>query len=111
MESTDDGDSLSNAGAALLCLSESLMGGMGADERVSIGLVSVSPATGEVVYDEFVDGAMRTELEVSPSRLVLYFANQRQTRIAHIKPCELLLPAKGLSPHTDKMLRHYVENG
>jgi hypothetical protein len=68
MEENGNGDSLSNAGAALLCLSESLMGGMGADERVSIGFVSVSPATGEVVYDEFTDGAMRTELEVCAFR-------------------------------------------
>jgi len=64
MDSTDDVDAFGGVDAALVSLSESLMGGMGADERVRLGLVSVSPATGEVVYDEFIDTAMRTELEV-----------------------------------------------
>lgn len=64
MDSVDDSDVLSTVGAALLCISESLAGGMGADDRVNIGMVSVSPATGEVIYDIFTDGAMRTELEV-----------------------------------------------
>lgn len=95
MESLDEND-LFNTGAALLCLAESLMGGMGPDDRVGFGLVSVIPSTGEVVYDQFSDVAMRTELE---------------TRLAHIKPCELLLPATGLSSHTEKMLKHYAGSG
>lgn len=37
---------------------------MGADERVLIGLVSVTPATGDIIYDEFIDSHMRSELEV-----------------------------------------------
>lgn len=27
---------------------------MGSDERVTIGLVSITPSTGDLVYDEFV---------------------------------------------------------
>ncbi|KAG8828576.1 Mismatch repair protein msh3 [Serendipita sp. 399] len=96
MESLDNDEMSYRSTAALMCLSEGMMGGMGSDERVNIGLVSVSPATGEVVYDEFLDTGMRTELE---------------TRLAHIKPCELLLPGKKLSPHTEKMLRHYSDSG
>ncbi|KAG8825802.1 Mismatch repair protein msh3 [Serendipita sp. 401] len=96
MESLDNDELSSRSTAALMCLSEGVMGGMGTDERVSIGLVSVSPATGEVVYDEFVDTGMRTELE---------------TRLAHIKPCELLLPGTKLSHHTEKMLKHYSYTG
>ena len=98
MESVDDIDGVggSSLGAALLSLSEQLLGGMGADERVKFGLVSVSPTTGEVIYDEFVDTAMRTELE---------------TRLAHIKPFELLLPGSKLSKHSERMLAHYAENG
>ncbi|KAJ3779412.1 DNA mismatch repair protein MSH3 [Lentinula raphanica] len=42
---------------------------------VSIALVSVCPSTGDVVYDEFDDTLMRLELE---------------TRLAHLKPAELL---------------------
>lgn len=30
-----------------------LNGGMGTDERVTIGLVSLIPSTGDLVYDEF----------------------------------------------------------
>jgi DNA mismatch repair protein MSH3 len=58
---------------------------MGADERVKVGFIAVTPSTGDVVWDEFdgttcsqrcfvvikmlitnlTDGHMRTELEVS----------------------------------------------
>lgn len=48
-----------------MCIVESLLGGMGADERVSISLVVVTPSTGDVVWDEFSDGFMRNELEVN----------------------------------------------
>ena len=50
-----------------MCIAESLLGGMGADERVSISIVAVTPSTGDVLWDEFTDGFMRNELEVSPS--------------------------------------------
>ena len=67
-----------------MCLVEQLRGGMGADERVNIGMIAICPSTGDVVWDEFEgkcfigrfsdvdensqttsDGHMRTELEVS----------------------------------------------
>lgn len=37
----------------LLTLLEEQRGGMGADERVSISMISICPSTGDVVYDEF----------------------------------------------------------
>lgn len=37
---------------------------MGADERVALGIIAVTPSTGDVVWDDFEDGFMRTELEV-----------------------------------------------
>lgn len=40
------------------------MGGMGADERVKIYMIGVIVQTGEVVYDEFESGHLRTELDV-----------------------------------------------
>lgn len=92
----DDIDSADNADAnnppLLMCLVEQLRGGMGADERVSIGMVTICPSTGDVVWDEFEgkfltkrslvplrayrlpsDGHMRTELEVT-SFMPIYFS-------------------------------------
>ena len=40
-----------------MALVETGMGGMAADDRVRIGLVSVIPGTGDVVWDEF-DGQL-----------------------------------------------------
>jgi hypothetical protein len=51
----------------LVCLSEAPLGGMGADERVSFGLIAVTPSTGDVIWDDFEDGFMRSEIEVSRS--------------------------------------------
>jgi hypothetical protein len=67
MESIEESDAFgtTSSTATLLCLTESLMGGMGEDERVNFGLIAVTPATGEVVYDDFPDTATRPELEVS----------------------------------------------
>ena len=47
-----------------MCIAEGMLGGMGVDESVSISLVAVTPSTGDVVWDEFEDGFMRSELEV-----------------------------------------------
>lgn len=63
LESADDGGRNTFA-APLICLSEELRGGMGADERVLFGMISVTPATGDIIYDEFLDSHMRSELEV-----------------------------------------------
>ncbi|KAI0637370.1 muts domain V-domain-containing protein [Trametes polyzona] len=84
-----------NAAPPLMCLLEEPRGGMGTDERVNIVMIAISPSTGDVVWDEFDDNHMRTELE---------------TRMVHTKPYELLLPAKKLSPATEKMIKHFTEH-
>ncbi|KAI0373318.1 hypothetical protein BV20DRAFT_1104314 [Pilatotrama ljubarskyi] len=85
-----------NSAPPLMCLLEEPRGGMGTDERVSIAMIAISPSTGDVVWDEFeADNHMRTELE---------------TRMVHTKPYELLLPAKKLSPPTEKMIQHFTEH-
>ncbi|KAI0350070.1 hypothetical protein OH77DRAFT_1413634 [Trametes cingulata] len=84
-----------NSAPPLMCLLEEPRGGMGTDERVSIAMIAISPSTGDVIWDEFDDNHMRTELE---------------TRMVHTKPYELLLPAKKLSPPTEKMIKHFTEH-
>lgn len=74
----------------LLCLTETNSNGWGTDEKVHIGLIAVQPATGDIVYDDFEDGFMRSEIE---------------TRILHIAPCELLIVGE-LSRATEKLVEH-----
>lgn len=76
---------------AFVCLSESLRGGMGADDKVRITLVAAFLQTGEVVYDSFDDDFLRNELE---------------TRFAHISASEVLIPEGDLSSQTEKLIRN-----
>ncbi|KAI0260994.1 DNA mismatch repair protein MSH3 [Gloeopeniophorella convolvens] len=91
LDSADDIDA--NDTPWLMCLVEQLRGGMGADERVSFGMIVICPSTGDVVWDEFEDGHMRTELE---------------TRMVHCKPSELLLAEQSLTKPTERMLKHFA---
>ncbi|KAK3396595.1 DNA mismatch repair protein msh-3 [Sordaria brevicollis] len=79
-----------SAGGYLLCLTEAPAKGMGADEKVNVGIIAVQPATGDIIYDEFEDGFMRREIE---------------TRLLHISPCEFLIVGD-LSKATDKLIQH-----
>jgi hypothetical protein len=36
-----------------MCVVEKLRGGMGADERVNVGMIVICPSTGDVVWDDF----------------------------------------------------------
>ncbi|KAI9796319.1 MAG: Mismatch repair protein msh3 [Piccolia ochrophora] len=74
----------------LLCLTETNAKAQGTDEKVHIGMVAVQPNTGDVIYDDFEDGFMRTEIE---------------TRLLHIAPCELLIVGE-LSKATEKLVQH-----
>ncbi|KPI45500.1 DNA mismatch repair protein msh3 [Cyphellophora attinorum] len=74
----------------LLCLTEEKVKGYGNDEKVHVGILAVQPATGDIVYDNFDDGFMRSEIE---------------TRLLHIAPCELLIVGD-LSKATDKVVMH-----
>ena len=74
----------------LVCMTESNPKGWGTDEKVHLGLIAVQPATGDVIYDDFDDGFMRTEIE---------------TRLLHIAPCEILVVGD-LSKATEKLVNH-----
>lgn len=65
------------------------------DGKVNIAMITICPSTGDVVWDEFEDTLMRIELE---------------TRLTHTRPAELLIPEKGLSESTCKMLRFFTRN-
>jgi DNA mismatch repair protein MSH3 len=51
MDSVDDVDASNTP--SLMCVVEQLRGGMGADERVIIGMIVICPSTGDVIWDEF----------------------------------------------------------
>jgi DNA mismatch repair protein MSH3 len=74
----------------LLCLTETASKGLGTDEKVEVGILAVQPATGDVIYDNFEDGFMRSELE---------------TRLLHISPCEFLIVGD-LTKATEKLVQH-----
>ena len=80
----------SPASGYLLCITETKAKGWGTDERVNAGILAVQPATGDVIFDEFEDGFMRSEIE---------------TRLLHIAPCEILIVGE-LSKSTEKMVQH-----
>lgn len=78
------------AGGYLLCITETPTKGQGTDEKVDVGIVAVQPATGDIIYDNFEDGFMRSEIE---------------TRLLHISPCEFVIVGD-LTKGTDKMIQH-----
>ena len=93
LEDTEGGRSPASSSPAtgfLLCLTEVNAKGYGNDEKVHVGVVGVQPATGEVIYDDFEDAFMRSEIE---------------TRLLHIAPCEFLIVGE-LSPATEKLVQH-----
>ncbi|KIK59832.1 hypothetical protein GYMLUDRAFT_261825 [Collybiopsis luxurians FD-317 M1] len=76
-----------------LCIVEDRKGNK--ENDVAIALISICPSTGDVVYDEFEDSLMRLELE---------------TRLAHLKPAELLCLSDGLTRPTAKLLSEFASN-
>ncbi|KAG9120901.1 Mismatch repair protein msh3, partial [Ceratobasidium sp. 392] len=95
--SIDDAEAFAHGSAPpIACIIEELRGGMGSDELVHFAFVAVTPATGDIIYDTFDDTYMRSEIE---------------TRMAHVRPLELLLPEKRLTKPTEKMLAHIGSQG
>ena len=78
------------AAGYLLCITETKAKGWGTDEKVDVGIVAVQPATGDIIYDNFEDGFMRSEVE---------------TRLLHISPCEFLIVGE-LTKGTEKLVQH-----
>ncbi|KAL1748072.1 muts domain V-domain-containing protein [Schizophyllum fasciatum] len=90
VDDLDSVDDISGSSAPpFTCILEESKSGAGAD--VQVAMISISPSTGDVVWDVFDDNPMRLELE---------------TRLVHTRPAELLLPKTGLSSPTQKMLGH-----
>ena len=85
---------LNSNASYLLCITETKAKGWGTDEKVQVGIVAVQPATGDVIYDEFEDGFMRSEIE---------------TRLLHIAPSEFLIVGE-LSKATEKLVHHLSGN-
>lgn len=128
IDSADDTDA--NDAPLLMCLVEQLRGGMGADERVNIGMIAICPSTGDVVWDEFegkcpiellygatdnslrwpyayrVGGELVSEFVLSANFLPFMYIFQ--TRMVHCKPAELLLAEQGLTKPTERMLKHFA---
>jgi len=73
---------------------ESVRGGSGSSEKVVFCLLAVQPSTGELVFDEFEDGFMRSEFE---------------TRLLHLQPCEILILGN-LSKVTSKTISLLSQN-
>lgn len=92
LEAPSDASSTTPAVAAgyLLCITENNANGWGTDEKVRVGILAVQPATGDIIYDDFEDGFMRSEIE---------------TRLLHIGPCEILVVGS-LSKATEKLVQH-----
>ncbi|KAJ1737616.1 Mismatch repair protein msh3 [Coemansia sp. Benny D160-2] len=74
----------------LMCFTESRHDNK--DKRVNIGMLAVQITTGDVVYDYFEDGYLRSSLE---------------TRLMHLQPGEIIIPPC-LSGETLKTLSGYV---
>ncbi|KAL2857854.1 muts domain V-domain-containing protein [Aspergillus pseudoustus] len=94
LEASTVGMSGTLATGYILCLAETNARGWGNDEKVNVGIVAVQPTTGDIIYDDFEDGFMRSEIE---------------TRLLHIAPCELLIIGE-LSKATEKLVKHLSGN-
>ncbi|KAG7661667.1 MSH3 [[Candida] subhashii] len=82
-EQDNMGDENENPGY-IICINET--------EEITLAIVAVQPITGDIIYDEFKDGANRQELE---------------TRLTYLKPSEVLVVNKcqETSPSTLKILK------
>ncbi|KAG7452688.1 uncharacterized protein BT62DRAFT_958683 [Guyanagaster necrorhizus] len=89
LDSVDDVDKYLSP--PFMCIVEEKRGRHDGD--VHIGLISICPSTGDVIWDVFEDTLMRLELE---------------TRLSHTKPAELLLHQGGLTKATEKILSHFT---
>ncbi|KAI3610488.1 dna mismatch repair protein msh3 [Moniliophthora roreri] len=65
------------------------------NSRVSMGMIAISPSTGDVIWDEFDDESVRLNLE---------------TRLEHLKPTEILTHSDGLTDPTKRFLTHLPGN-
>ena len=92
VDSLDSSSPLGRSTQYIMALDERSVGVT--QRNTTLSVVVVQPATGEVIYDHFDDDALRAALA---------------TRLEHLQPCELLLPADAerLSVQTAKLLESY----
>lgn len=90
---------------AIMAIVEKPLGGQAVDERARIAIVSVIPETGEVIWDEFDGKSSAGESGLTTDSAV---RSELETRLTHLQPRELLLPAEGLSAATEKLLKHFA---
>ncbi|KAK9491801.1 muts domain V-domain-containing protein [Lipomyces doorenjongii] len=64
----------------------------GKNQNAMIGMIALSPSTGQVIFEEFEDGFLRGELE---------------TRLLHIQPCEIVLIGD-VTKESEKILKTVV---
>ncbi|KAF8580675.1 hypothetical protein K439DRAFT_1356338 [Ramaria rubella] len=95
VDDLDAPDDFGQATPPLMVIVEDTRRNLDPSDKVLFGIVSIVPSTGDVVYDEFQDTLLRTELE---------------TRLAHTRPSELLLPSSMSTP-TEKILCHFIAHG
>ncbi|KAF2671495.1 hypothetical protein BT63DRAFT_423698 [Microthyrium microscopicum] len=81
----EDPEAEEDGPGTIICLTETIL-----SNRVHVGMVSVQPTTGYIMYDDFDDEFMRSELE---------------TRLLHLTPCEYLIVGS-LSDETRKIVKH-----
>lgn len=88
LKESSGGAASEGAGAFLFALFESACLDQSAPDAIRISIVAVNTSTGDIVYDEFNDAGLRNALE---------------TRLKHISPIEIILPA-GVSLATKKLI-------
>ncbi|KAF9218263.1 hypothetical protein BS17DRAFT_798646 [Gyrodon lividus] len=110
LESVDDVEK--RAAPTLVCFTENARVCDRFEERVSIGMIAITPSTGDVVWDEF-DGLVDVYLDflfIVFTRKVIdtVMRSELETRLVHTRPAELVLPERGLSKLTEKVLNHFI---
>jgi DNA mismatch repair protein MSH3 len=94
LDSDDSTNFASGAFPSLMCIVEA--DSDGSRKPVKMGMVTVVPSTGDVIYDTFEDGPLRLELE---------------TRLSHLRPHELLVKQNGLTSQSSSILKHFTRGG
>ncbi|KAJ3417615.1 Mismatch repair protein msh3 [Chytridiales sp. JEL 0842] len=85
-----DGGSTRAESTYIMCIYEDAVD---KSEKSTFSIVAIQLSTGDIIYDSFQDGFLRTELE---------------TRLRHIQPTEILVPNQSLSQPTQKMLDNWT---
>lgn len=80
----------------ILCLSESSLNTnhQSAADQVTVSWIALQPSTGDIIWDQHKDDFLRSELE---------------TRLTHLRPCEILVPTTDLSDQSEKVILNFCD--